>query len=880
MILKTTDIGIQKSIEYSNNQGPQPNIVKFLVGTTDIADIVLLPPTNPSNQTNGTATTEIFGPVEVDHDSPSYPYFSIISYRVISVDTMEYVLRLEQTVGNWNITNLGVYTQDPNDPTNIDLFAIGVFDVPIYKQRAGEGTSGNIVEFLVRVSFGGASVVINWEVNPVTSAYLLELSSVDNLLTPTLADSNVYLISGDVDASPYGLTDNGDAFLAVKKDTKYWSFSEYSKIVASGIVEDSTSTSITCSTLPVLFFEKGRYLIQFTSGEHEGIVRSVSDVPLADTIDWITSTGDVVAVGTTFEIICSDYYAMGSSKITEIDSVDNLPLPNDTDSTMYNVNGILSNPFGKDDGGNGFLVFLNDSDKSTWAFSNYKLKTLDNITIDSGDDTTVNSTAIGTALGDFSTGRFIARFESGDNAGLVRVITSQGSDTFSWYTALPYAVENGDRVTVFQSDVYSFGTGGGTGGPGDFRVETIVSTGTDTFNLTLVNANYAIPFLGTGFQDPTQYTVNSSSEITFQYVVPAGIKVHFLEVAKGLAVNGLPVGGAIGQVPIKSGVGDFEVAWGDAASGTHGTVALVWDRINPNTIKLVPYKGKHILIGGSLKSLDPSNLPNLNISGLSNNSVYWVWAYWDGTFIKLSVDLVLTSSCSLDSNGVIIKYSDSSKTLVGVIAKNKYSPLVDTTTNPWISPHYLRSFYNDSGTLPYSLTPILNIPNWINNTFWEINEPLNTIYKLEDSPAVNISTGPLYRDFVFYGFLWPYEKVCIKANINGRCRYTNSTVIKILDNTTLSNSSILHRIDMSGDLASGSQRNVLVSNYMDGIYVHRNSTPGLFLFYGLTNFEYGIQGANATLISGSHYEASKGYSSMSIDYNLDTRFNQLYRGTL
>ncbi len=565
MILKTTDIGIEASIDYSNGDGPAPDIQYFRVGS-DI-NVAFPPPVLPSNQSNGTSATGVYGSIP----NPVDPgLLKITTYRKVSPDTMEYTLRMDNSIGDFNFGNIGIYTVNPSagDVDDIKdsakLFAIGTFNAPVWKEKTATGTAGNIIEFIVRVSFGGATVVIDFTINPVTSAILLELNSVDSLNSPTLAESNVYLVRGNLVDNPLGLTDNGNSFLAIKKDNFYWSFDEYSKVVDSGVVDTSTITSFTSTSLPFLDYAPGRFLVQFLDGPHQGVVRAINSIT-ANTISWFTSTGAPVDVGTSYEIICSNFYALGSSKITPIDSVDLLPRPEATDVTIYNVNGTLLSPFGRDDKGNGFLVFLNSSDKQQWAFSNYKLPILNNISIDSSpsnpNPTNLESTAIGTQLGNFSTGRYIARFGTGANRGLVRVVSAQAANQFSWVTPLPNPISAGDRVTVFQSDAYSFGSGSSGGQPGEFQVETIVSTGTTVFNLTLVNANYAIPFVGDSFQDPSEFTVNSPTQITFGFTIPDGTRVHFLEVAKGVATNGVPIGGAINSELIKTGINDYEVQW-------------------------------------------------------------------------------------------------------------------------------------------------------------------------------------------------------------------------------------------------------------------------------------------------------------------------------
>lgn len=92
---------------------------------------------------------------------------------------------------------------------------------------------------------------------------------------------------------------------------------------------------------------------------------------------------------------------------------------------------------------------------------------------------------------------------------------------------------------------------GGTGGPGEYRVETQVSAGQTVFTLTTISAEFALVFIG-GVFTPTGFTVDALlSEVTFSTPIPSGVEVNFLEVSKGNAVNGVPTTGATGQHLVK-----------------------------------------------------------------------------------------------------------------------------------------------------------------------------------------------------------------------------------------------------------------------------------------------------------------------------------------
>lgn len=715
MQLKTTDIGIQAVIDYHDVGGIRPNIIWAKIGVQPT--VTLPPPVLSGNQSNGTSATDIYG------QAPASDFIQLLSLKKIDNDTLQYTLRLDNTLGDYDITNIGLYTADPAaigdtaSQASAKLFAIGVLDSAIYKEKLSTTTEGNVFDLKIRVSFGGASVVLQWEINPVVSAELLELSSVDYLDTPTGADSNIYLINGKLNdgSNPDGLTDNSEAFIAFKKDTFLWSFSGYGKEVFTSSVTAATATSVSCSVLPEkLNFYAGRFLIQFTDGVHKGVVRAVSSFDKnTNTIIWKTSTAAPVAVGTNFVLICSNFYARSASKISTIDSVDFLPKATDTDSDMYNV---IQNPLslarGTDDANNGFLAFQNASDKSKWAFSNYKVRAIPLVLYaEAGSSQTqASSTFIADDLSSFSNGRYIVRFLSGANAGLVRVLTGQAHNLITWITPLPLPFNTGDSFEILVSDAFllqSGGSGGGGGGglgSGVFREETITAGvgGQTTFNLTQVSARYAIPFVGSVFQQSSNYTRMTATQIIFNFTIPEGVPVTFIECGQATAANGLPLGGSAGQILEKIDSNDWNAQWVDkpVVIGTKPNKVQLVLGATVTDVKLVPYTGNTIYIGGVLRQI-PNSGVTLNIADV-NNTIYAIFAEWDGTNVILSkVGYSSLSTLIYDATrDVILETTNLNKTFVGLV----YATLAsDTLTNlgytndGFVSRLTIRSYYNDYG---------------------------------------------------------------------------------------------------------------------------------------------------------------------------------------
>jgi hypothetical protein len=120
-----------------------------------------------------------------------------------------------------------------------------------------------------------------------------------------------------------------------------------------------------------------------------------------------------------------------------------------------------------DDAGNSILV-TRESDYK-WSFDTH-LKALVNGIVTSGVSTAnlVNSTDIGTKLTSLGvvSGRFLCRFKTGALAGLARTITSSGTNSASWATALSSVPQIGDTFDIMQSNTTLLATPGPAGPTG------------------------------------------------------------------------------------------------------------------------------------------------------------------------------------------------------------------------------------------------------------------------------------------------------------------------------------------------------------------------------------------------------------------------------
>lgn len=89
----------------------------------------------------------------------------------------------------------------------------------------------------------------------------------------------------------------------------------------------------------------------------------------------------------------------------------------------------------------------------------------------------------------------------------------------------------------------------------------------------------------------------------------------------------------------------------------HGRCRLVKSGVN---LVLNGYDGASLLINGVLRSFTPGT-PSLSPSALTPGTNYFVYAYWDGTEVKLEAS---TTGHSTHTDGVEIKTGDANRTLV------------------------------------------------------------------------------------------------------------------------------------------------------------------------------------------------------------------------
>jgi len=677
MIFYTTDIGIQAAIDFGTG-GPAVNLTHFRVGAD--YGYALPAPVLPSNTPNGTSTTSISPPgLGLAGELP------IIGYREVAPDTVEYTLRMDANIGTFDFGNIGIYMSTGQ------LFAIAVLDAPVRKEIFGPGTAGNVVEFVVRLVFGGATVTIDYVINPVVNANLLEVSSVDLLTTPTLADSNAYSVKGSL-VNPIGLTDNSNAFIAYSKDNTFWNFTEYSKVMYTGTVTTSTITSLSDSSLPALPWVAGRYLVQFTSGAHAGIVRAVTASP-AGSLTWHTSTGSPVAAGTSYVVLCSDYFARSLETYPEVNDLALLPVAEATASRTYRLTrneGLASS------GVNSYLVsaaklnydskayqnneWIPTSHSLVWSANALKVQSASGGGFTSDTTHVVVALPVTTPLASASipspyNSLVISFFESGDsNQGLIRNVTNVSSNVsggteyveFTLSQPIPNTPGVGARFKLWSpSGIGGGGSGGGGSGTGqnDFHEGTATDSG-DGFQYIIgtgtVSAASCLMFASPGYIPESLYTVTGTNQITLSAGngLPVGTKYQFVE----RTIYGIP-GGNSNQVLAKLSNADYDYGWVTLAQSTPMTQVILRYQGSSTTLRMFPVLGGQIVINGTAYPVPAS--VSLNISAMPINELRLVYAYWTGTNLALEIS---TTDYAIGPFNTI-KAGDPTRTLVGLVIK-------------------------------------------------------------------------------------------------------------------------------------------------------------------------------------------------------------------
>lgn len=183
-----TDAGIL-AVNAAGTGGPKVNVTNFKVGTA-----------------------VAYSPVVSDtalHGSILYAG-SISSYNVIGANLVEYILSMDATIGDFSFGEVGLYLDDGT------LFALAALTSVQQKYVTSVVNPGNDIHIRARLTVNNAIAIISFPITSLTNAKILEISSVDLLIPPIVADANAYICHSN--------DDNGNPILALRESDYKWRF--------------------------------------------------------------------------------------------------------------------------------------------------------------------------------------------------------------------------------------------------------------------------------------------------------------------------------------------------------------------------------------------------------------------------------------------------------------------------------------------------------------------------------------------------------------------------------------------------------------------------------------------------------------------------------
>lgn len=445
--------------------------------------------------------------------------YLVLNYTLIDADTCEWTLELSESEGNWSFGEVGVYV---NDGVSDILFALASFTGLVPKLNLASGNANKIV-MRARCTYSGLAPVVEYTINPMNSANLVELAGVHNLVAPSSSTANAYLC-GNVDES-------GKTILVYRRDVDTWSINDFNKIISGSVTSSPsapTALQICSATIGTLLssFAAGRYFIQFTSGIHRGQIRQITS-QTTDTAVWTQSLASAPIVGTTFEIYQSTISSGGGGGGGGGTS-DYVKIISTAGQTVFNCSPV--------DAAN-CLVTLGSAvqppDPAIYSVSG---------------PSEITFTSPGIALGTpvYFIERTLASTNviTGGTAGQVLQKISNADGDYNWATVTVPSGQNAYEGIVSVNS-----------GDGNQYV----------FNLSVVDAANCFVFTGTGFQPPAAavYSVTGPNEITFApgSGVPAGVTVHFME--RTLVYSSVVGGGNNNQVLAKNSNTSGDYTWKD-----------------------------------------------------------------------------------------------------------------------------------------------------------------------------------------------------------------------------------------------------------------------------------------------------------------------------
>jgi len=281
MIFTITDAGLA-AIAAGGPNGPYINLTSFKFGSAFNYTPLL-------TQTGLNGTTVSQGP--------------LANYRVIDSNTVEYIIRSNESIGDFTFGEIGLYTASGV------LFAIAALETLQPKIRSLGPQVGNIVEIECRIVLTtNVTAVFQFPINSNSNELIPEIANLQLLDTPSTSGSNVFIVH-DID-------DCGNSGIAYRHNNFEWSFSTHLCNFVGTIGAGTTNTSIVSSSLTydnisetdVIIPKK--YILQFTTGALKGTLKYIDSRISSTTILVNPATAGTAAVGDQFivhkSICCGD----------------------------------------------------------------------------------------------------------------------------------------------------------------------------------------------------------------------------------------------------------------------------------------------------------------------------------------------------------------------------------------------------------------------------------------------------------------------------------------------------------------------------------------------------------------------------------------------
>lgn len=178
---------------------------------------------------------------------------------------------------------------------------------------------------------------------------------------------------------------------------------------------------------------------------------------------------------------------------------------------------------------------------------------------------------------------------------------------------------------------------------------------------------------------------------------------------------------SVNQNPVTDVTNSYwKLAFQDTLSPAHGQCRLAIS--SPTAIKLSPYNGNSLVIAGTARKIPTAGV-TLNNSGMSINTLYYIYAFWAGTAI--SMEFSTTGHSADPTTGVEIKTGDSSRSLVGMVYTNSSSQFSDGPASrlvaSWFNRRAVGGSITTSGNINFSNTSSTEVSTGVRISFLNWN---------------------------------------------------------------------------------------------------------------------------------------------------------------